>query len=304
MATLSLKAVGILAVYVVLNIAYSFYLKHIAIVDVVIIAIGFVLRLFVGTAVTSLNTSMWIILMTFLLALFLALAKRRDDVLLFNKTGKEVIPSKYHLVDYEWEDELIIVSKNESDENGNIIALKYGVLNTTGNILVPVNFDFIGILENEMISVYRGNLDKNRHRIGGKYGFFNKKGEEVIPLKFDFILCKWTDLIKVFIGKVNEFGRPIDGKFGFIDGTGEEVIPVKYNCIEYPERNLFEVCIKELDIDGNTISKKYGLVNIKDEVIIPVKYESIYIPYWEDKHISAELDGKKYHFKNNGERVD
>lgn len=90
MATLSFKAVGILAAYVVMNIAYSLYLKHIAIIDIVIIAIGFVLRLFVGAAVTSLNTSKWIILMTFLLALFLALAKRRDDILLFNKTGQKM----------------------------------------------------------------------------------------------------------------------------------------------------------------------------------------------------------------------
>ncbi|MCK5817917.1 MAG: hypothetical protein KAH18_01430, partial [Psychromonas sp.] len=90
MATLPFKAVGILGAYVVMNIAYSLYLKHIAIIDIVIIAIGFVLRLFVGTAVTSLHTSKWIILMTFLLALFLALAKRRDDILLFNKTGQKM----------------------------------------------------------------------------------------------------------------------------------------------------------------------------------------------------------------------
>jgi len=90
MTVLSWKASTILATYVILNIAYSFYLKHVPIMDVVIIALGFVLRVFVGTAVTGLNTSMWIIVMTFLLALFLALAKRRDDVLLFNKTGQKM----------------------------------------------------------------------------------------------------------------------------------------------------------------------------------------------------------------------
>ena len=90
MAFLSWKAVAILAVYVILNIAYSFSLKHVAVIDIMIIAIGFVLRVFVGTAVTMLHTSMWIVVMTFLLALFLALAKRRDDILLFNKTGKKV----------------------------------------------------------------------------------------------------------------------------------------------------------------------------------------------------------------------
>ena len=90
MATLSLSAVGILAAYVVMNIAYSFYLKHVAIVDVTIIAIGFVLRLFIGSAITGITLSMWIVIMTFLLALFMALAKRRDDVLIFMETGKKM----------------------------------------------------------------------------------------------------------------------------------------------------------------------------------------------------------------------
>ena len=90
MAFLSLKATGILAAYVIMNIAYSFYLKHVAILDVVIIAIGFVLRLFIGSAVTDIPLSMWIVVMTFLLALFMALAKRRDDVLIYLDTGKKM----------------------------------------------------------------------------------------------------------------------------------------------------------------------------------------------------------------------
>ena len=90
MAMLSLKAVGILAAYVIMNIAYSFYLKHVAILDVTIIAIGFVLRLFIGSAVTGIPLSMWIVIMTFLLALFMALAKRRDDVLIYLDTGKKM----------------------------------------------------------------------------------------------------------------------------------------------------------------------------------------------------------------------
>ncbi len=90
MTSLSLKATGILAAYVVLNIAYSFYLKHVAILDVTIIAIGFVLRLFVGSSVTDIPLSMWIVVMTFLLALFMALAKRRDDVLIYLDTGKKM----------------------------------------------------------------------------------------------------------------------------------------------------------------------------------------------------------------------
>jgi len=90
MAILSLKAAAILSLYAIMNIAYSLHLKHIAILDVTIIAIGFVLRLFIGSAVTDIPLSMWIVIMTFLLALFMALAKRRDDVLIYLDTGKKM----------------------------------------------------------------------------------------------------------------------------------------------------------------------------------------------------------------------
>jgi len=90
MVSVSPKATGVLSAYVIMNIAYSLYLKHIAILDVTIIAIGFVLRLFIGSVVTDIPLSMWIVVMTFLLALFMALAKRRDDVLIYLNTGKKM----------------------------------------------------------------------------------------------------------------------------------------------------------------------------------------------------------------------
>ena len=90
MAIISYKSTLILGLYITLNIAYSFWLKHIAILDVTIIAIGFVLRLFVGSFVTNITLSAWIVVMTFLLALFMALAKRRDDVLIYENTGKKM----------------------------------------------------------------------------------------------------------------------------------------------------------------------------------------------------------------------
>ena len=71
-----------LLAYLLLNIAYSQRLKHIPIVDIVCIALGFVIRIFVGGAAARIPISPWIVIMTFLLALFLALGKRRDDLLL------------------------------------------------------------------------------------------------------------------------------------------------------------------------------------------------------------------------------
>lgn len=73
--------------YVVMNLAYSTKLKQIPILDVFIIAIGFVLRVFAGGVNAHIYISHWIVLMTFLLALFLAFAKRRDDVVEWEATG-------------------------------------------------------------------------------------------------------------------------------------------------------------------------------------------------------------------------
>ena len=79
--------------YSTLNILYSLLLKHIPILDILCISTGFILRLLAGAVVTNIPLSMWIIIITFLLALFLALAKRRSDVLLAlqgEKTRKSI----------------------------------------------------------------------------------------------------------------------------------------------------------------------------------------------------------------------
>ncbi len=81
------EAAGIVIFYWVLNIAYCVYLKQHAIIDVCIVAFGFVLRLLVGGVATEITLSKWIVLMTFLLMLFLSFAKRRDDVVRMNETG-------------------------------------------------------------------------------------------------------------------------------------------------------------------------------------------------------------------------
>ena len=73
--------------YLVLNLAYSFGLKQAPILDVFIVSAGYVIRIFVGGAVGGVRISMWIIIMTFLLALFITLGKRRDDVLILNEPG-------------------------------------------------------------------------------------------------------------------------------------------------------------------------------------------------------------------------
>ncbi len=71
--------------YVVINVLYSFSLKHIALVDISLIGMGFLLRVLAGGAVTGVAVSHWLIVMTFLLALILGLAKRRGEYIVATK---------------------------------------------------------------------------------------------------------------------------------------------------------------------------------------------------------------------------
>lgn len=80
----------ILFIYWILNICYSLGLKKLPIIDVMIIAIGFVLRVLFGGAVTSIWVSPWMICMVFLLTLLLAFTKRRGDFIFQLHTDKNV----------------------------------------------------------------------------------------------------------------------------------------------------------------------------------------------------------------------
>lgn len=82
-----LKVMACVVFYGAMNIAYCTSLKNMAIVDIIVIALGFVIRILVGGFATGVWMSHWIILMTFLLAMFLAFAKRRDDVVTYEESG-------------------------------------------------------------------------------------------------------------------------------------------------------------------------------------------------------------------------
>ena len=66
--------------YLILNLLYVYVIKQWALFDLVAIAVGFDLRVFMGAAAISVEISSWLILMVFLLAMFLAMGKRWDDL--------------------------------------------------------------------------------------------------------------------------------------------------------------------------------------------------------------------------------
>jgi len=73
-------ATGIVAAYLVLNVAYTLGLKRVPVIDVFVIAAGFMLRLLAGTSGIGVEPSQWLLACGFLLTLFLGFAKRRAEL--------------------------------------------------------------------------------------------------------------------------------------------------------------------------------------------------------------------------------
>ncbi|MEY8760976.1 decaprenyl-phosphate phosphoribosyltransferase [Chryseobacterium tongliaoense] len=82
------KFATIIGFYFVMNLAYTFKLKHVPIIDIFIIAIGFVLRVQAGGYITGILISQWATLLTFVLALVLAIGKRRGELINAQVSGK------------------------------------------------------------------------------------------------------------------------------------------------------------------------------------------------------------------------
>ncbi|MCK4225005.1 MAG: decaprenyl-phosphate phosphoribosyltransferase [candidate division Zixibacteria bacterium] len=85
------------AIYFILNLLYSVYLRHVVIIDVMCIALGFVIRAVAGAVLIGVEISAWLIVCTTLLALFLGFGKRRHELLLLETqaTDHRKILSEY-----------------------------------------------------------------------------------------------------------------------------------------------------------------------------------------------------------------
>lgn len=82
LSQLNSKFLFVAAIYFVLNVGYSFFLKHVILVDVFIVAAGFMLRVLAGAFAIDVQVSEWLVLCTLFVSLFLSISKRRGELLL------------------------------------------------------------------------------------------------------------------------------------------------------------------------------------------------------------------------------
>ena len=78
---------AVAALYFLLTLGYSFHFKHVVIIDVLVLAAGFVLRAIAGVVLINAALSTWLILCTLMLALFLGLSKRRAELIAMERSG-------------------------------------------------------------------------------------------------------------------------------------------------------------------------------------------------------------------------
>lgn len=97
----------VLGGYVLLNLLYSSWLKHQPIVDIFMVAFMYVLRIYAGGTFFVIDLSVWIILCTFFLALFLVIAKRRSE---FNALGESASRKVMHLYNNAFLDHMLTIS--------------------------------------------------------------------------------------------------------------------------------------------------------------------------------------------------
>lgn len=85
------RVMAVIAAYLLLNVAYSFVLKHQPVIDIFTIALGFVLRVYAGAMALAVPLSSWMFVTTLCLALYLAAVKRKQELAQSGTDGREVL---------------------------------------------------------------------------------------------------------------------------------------------------------------------------------------------------------------------
>ncbi|MTI20657.1 decaprenyl-phosphate phosphoribosyltransferase [Fulvivirga sp. RKSG066] len=134
-AYLDINYLYILLFYFFLNIGYSAGLKRISILDMLIVSAGFVLRTVSGGVIVDVAISHWLLIMIFLLSLFLAIAKRRDDVLVMLESGVSVRKSTKNYNLYFIDSALTMVS--------GIIVVAYLMYTISPEVQERIDFSYL-----------------------------------------------------------------------------------------------------------------------------------------------------------------
>jgi 4-hydroxybenzoate polyprenyltransferase len=150
----------IAAAYIAMNLIYSLYLKTIVILDIMIIAIGFVMRVKIGGVINNIELSPWILIITFLGACLLGLIKRRQELLKINSTNNSDIETRVTLKKYNLSllDQLISITTATTLVSYIVYALNPSIQDKfkTKELYLTVPFVVFGIFRYLYLTYVKG----------------------------------------------------------------------------------------------------------------------------------------------------
>ena len=130
------EVVAVITAYLLLNFAYSYYLKYQPVLDIFTIAIGFVLRVYAGAVAIDVPLSAWMFITTLMLALFLGSIKRRQELVGSGDEGREVL-NQYTLP--------IVDKYAEMSAIGSLIFYSLFVMSARPEMVVTIPFVIFGL---------------------------------------------------------------------------------------------------------------------------------------------------------------
>jgi 4-hydroxybenzoate polyprenyltransferase len=143
------KAFGyVILLYVALTISYSVKLKQIAIIEIIIVAIGFVLRAIAGAEIIEVTISDWLLVCTFFLALFLVIGKRRYELVILEESAEK---HRKILEDYNPKmlDQMVAVVSSATIVSYALYTLDAETIARfqTGNLIYTIPFVTLGLFQ-------------------------------------------------------------------------------------------------------------------------------------------------------------
>lgn len=135
-AFINLHVFYVIASYLILNVFYSYYLKHQPVVDIFCIAIGFVLRVYAGAVALNVPLSSWMFVTTLCLALYLASIKRRQELSQAGSESRNVL-DKYTIS--------LIDKYAEMSATGTIIFYSLFVMSAKEELVISIPLVLFGL---------------------------------------------------------------------------------------------------------------------------------------------------------------
>lgn len=130
------NVISIIALYLILNLAYTFFLKHEPVIDIFTIAVGFVLRVVAGAVALSVEASAWMCVTTLCLALYLGAIKRRQELVQNGLEGRKVL-KKYSVE--------LVDRYAEMSATGALLFYSIYVMSTRPQLVITIPFVLYGL---------------------------------------------------------------------------------------------------------------------------------------------------------------